>query len=364
MAKSFGLEINPWVYVAKYNEEKRWQESYVEKEHLTPDQEERLSPIERAELMAKRNSFPELPLVNYTSQYGLGCFEGLKGFPQKDGSIKIFRPDENGLRMARSMEGLLMPPYPPELFIEAAREVVKRNKSIGFTPVYDPAWEKDDFLSAYSVYIRPFSFTEPGIGVNLSENPWVIMITTKVGSYFEPGTSKAITTERIRATVGGTGWIKTASNYVISALAKTEAGKQGYMETVFLDARERKYIEEGSSCNLFFVLKDNTLVTPALHDTVLPGITRKSILQIARDEGLKAEERSISIEEVFSEAKEFFACGTAAGVSFMSSITHQGKEAVFGNGTMGEFTSLALKTLKGIQYGAIEDRHNWMVDVG
>jgi len=364
MAKGFGLEINPWVYLAKYNEENRWQESYVEKEHLTPEEEERLNPLERAELMAKRNSFPELPLVNYTTQYGLGCFEGLKGFPQKDGSIRIFRPDENGLRMARSMEGLLMPPYPKELFVQAVREVVKRNKSLGFTPAYDPAWEKDNFLSAYSVYIRPFSFTEPGIGVNFSENPWVIIITTRVGSYFKPGTFKAVTTERIRATTGGTGWIKSASNYVISALARKEAERNGYMETVFLDARERKYIQEGSSCNLFFVLKDNTLVTPALQDTILPGITRKSILQIARDEGLKAEERPISIEEVFSEAKEFFACGTAAGVSFMSSITHQGKEKVFGDGSMGEFTALALKTLKGIQYGATEDRHNWMLDVG
>lgn len=364
MAKAFSLEIYPWVYMAKYNEENRWQENYVEKEHLTPEEEKKLSPLERAELLVKRNSFPELPLVNYTTQYGLGCFEGLKGFPQKDGSIRIFRPDENGLRMARSMEGLLMPPYPRELFVQAVREVAKRNKSLGFTPVYDPAWEKDDFLSAYSVYIRPFSYTEPGLGVYLSENPWVIIIATGVGSYFKPGTFKAVTTERIRATTGGTGWIKSASNYVISALAKKEAEKKGYMESVFLDAREGKYIEEGSSCNLFFVLKDNRLVTPALQDTILPGITRKSILQIARDEGLKAEERSISIQEVFSEAKEFFACGTAAGVSFMSSITHQGKEIVFGDGTMGVFTALALKTLKGIQYGAIEDRYNWMVDVG
>ncbi len=248
--------------------------------------------------------------------------------------------------------------------MKAVREVAKRNKSLGFTPAYDSAWEKDDFLSARSLYIRPFSFTEPGIGVNLSENPWVIIITTGVGSYFKPGTSKAVTTERIRATVGGTGWIKAASNYVISGLAKREAEREGYMETVFLDARERKYIEEGSSCNLFFVLKDDTIVTPAVQDTILPGITRKSILQLARDEGLKAEDRPISIQEVFSEAKECFACGTAAAVSFISSMTHQGKEIVFGNGTMGEFTALALKTLKGIQYGVIEDRHNWMVDVG
>jgi branched-chain amino acid aminotransferase len=363
MAKGFTLEIYPWVYLAQYGPQDRWEQRYVEKEHLSPQEEASLPEEEKRELLARRNSFPELPLVNYTTQYGLGCFEGLKAFPQKDGSLRIFRPEGNARRMASSMKGLLMPPYPEELFLKAVREVVKRNRELGFAPRYDPAWEEEDFVSGHSVYIRPFAYSEAGIGVSLSSHPWVIIISTPVGSYFKPGSSKAVTTSRVRAHRGGTGWIKCASNYVTSALAKKEAESQGFMEALFLDAEEHKYFEEGSSCNLFFLLKDGTLVTPSLEDTILPGITRLSVLQIARDRGLKTEERRISMEEVFAEAREAFASGTAAGVTYIESITHRGEEVVFGNGRMGEFTTHALKTLKGIQYGLLEDRYGWMVTV-
>ena len=363
MAKGFSLEVYPWVYLAKHTAENSWNECYIEKEHLSPEEEAQLPEEKRAELVLKRNTFPELPLVNYTTQYGLGCFEGLKAFPHKDGSLKLFRPDGNARRMAGSMKGLMMPPYPAELFMKSVKDVVKRNKAIGFTPEYDPAWEQDHFLSAHSVYVRPFTYSEPGIGVSLSEHPWVVIIATGVGSYFKPGSSKVITTSRIRANPGGTGWIKSASNYVNSALARKEAEDKGFMEAIFLDAGEQKYFEEGSSCNLFFLLKDDTLVTPALEDTILPGITRISILQIARDRGFRTEERKISLEEAFSEAKEVFASGTAAAVTFIESITHKGREVVFGNGKIGKFTAYALETLKGIQYGIIEDRYGWMVDI-
>jgi branched-chain amino acid aminotransferase len=363
MAKGFTLEIYPWVYVAEYGADDKWKERYIEKEHLSPKEEEALPDDKQRELLRKRNSFPELPLVNYTTQYGLGCFEGLKAFPQKNGTLKIFRPDGNARRMHNSMKGLHMPPYPEELFLKAVREVVKRNQDLGFTPSYDPAWEKENFSAGHSVYIRPFSYTEGGIGVNLSDHPYVVIITTPVGAYFKPGKSRAVTTPRVRAHPGGTGWIKCASNYVTSALAKKEAERQGFMEAVFLDAEEGKYFEEGSSCNLFFLLKNGTLVTPSLEDTILPGITRLSVLQIATDYGLKTEERRISVEEVFSDAVEFFASGTAAGVTYFESLTHKGKEVVFGDGKMGEFSTHALKRLKGIQYGLIEDKYDWMVPV-
>jgi branched-chain amino acid aminotransferase len=363
MAKGFTLEIYPWVYMAQYGANDSWEEKYIEKEHLSPQEEAALPEEEQRELLRKRNSFPELPLVNYTTQYGLGCFEGLKAFPQKDGALKIFRPEGNAKRMYNSMKGLHMPPYPEELFLKAIREVVKRNQALGFAPGYDPAWEKENFAAGHSVYIRPFAYTEAGIGVNLSAHPWVVIITTPVGSYFKPGRSRTVTTARIRAHRGGTGWIKCASNYVTSALAKKEAESQGYIEAVFLDAEEQKYFEEGSSCNLFFLLKNGTLVTPSLEDTILPGITRLSILQIAKDMGIKTEERRISVEEVFSDAVEFFASGTAAGVTYFESLTHKGKEVVFGGGKMGEFSTHALKTLKGIQYGLIEDEYGWMVAV-
>ena len=168
------------------------------------------------------------------------------------------------------------------MFLAAVRTVVGKNKSIGFAPAYDPAWAADDFVSGSAVYIRPFTYAEPGIGVGISKHPWVIVVTTPVGSYFKPGNSKAVTTRRVRANPGGTGWIKADSNYVTSALAKREAETAGFMEAVFLDAREQKYFEEGSSCNIFFVMKNGTLVTPSLEDTILPGITRKSVLVLAR----------------------------------------------------------------------------------
>ncbi len=360
MAKGFSLESDPWVYRAKFSDDGIWREEYVEQPHLSPREEEALPEAEKSKLLLRRNNFADLPLVNYTTQYGMGCFEGLKAFPQPDGTLKLFRADENGKRMEASMKGLAMPPFPAQMFMSAVRTVVGKNQTIGFTPAYDPVWARDDFVSGSAVYIRPFTYAEPGIGVGTSKHPWVIVITTPVGSYFKPGNSKAITTRRVRANPGGTGWIKADSNYVTSALAKREAEAAGYMEAVFLDAREQRYFEEGSSCNIFFLMKNGTLVTPSLEDTILPGITRKSVLLLAHEKGVKTEERRVSVREVFSSAKECFVAGTAAGISFIESITHEGKEVVFAKREMGELTRSLLKTLKGIQYGALPDTHGWM----
>lgn len=360
MAKGFSLEVDPWVYRAKFQDDGSWAEEYVEKPHLTPGEEETLPADKRAALLLSRNNFTDLPLVNYTTQYGMGCFEGLKAFPQPDGSLKLFRPDENGKRMEASMKGLHMPPYPPARFLTAVRTLVGKNKCIGFMPAYDPSWAADDFVSGSSVYIRPFSYAEPGIGVGISKAPWVIIMTTPVGAYFKPGNSKAVTTKRVRANPGGTGWIKADSNYVTSALAKKEAELAGFMEAVFLDAKEHTYFEEGSSCNIFFVMKDGTLVTPSLEDTILPGINRRSILILASEKGMKTAERRLSVKEVFAKAKECFVSGTAAGITPIESLTHEGREAVFCNRAIGDVTRSLLKALKGIQYGAVPDTHGWM----
>jgi branched-chain amino acid aminotransferase len=360
MAKGFTLEIYPWVYRAQYQEKGAWKESFMEQPHGSPEEEQAMGEEQRNTLLIRRNLFSDLPLVNYTTQYGMGCFEGLKAFPQPDGSLKLFRPDENGKRFETSMKGLYMPPYPAATFLSAVRTIVGKNKSAGFFPMYDPEWEKDDFQSGSAMYVRPFSYSEGGIGVGISKKPWVIIVTTPVGAYFKPGQAKAVTTKRIRATPGGTGWIKTDANYVTSALAKKEAEDQGYMEALFLDARDHRYFEEGSSCNIFFVLRDKTVVTPNLEDTVLPGITRKTALVLAREQGLKTEERRISIDEVFSNAREAFVTGTAAGITHFDSITHEGRTVTFGGGDMGEITRTLLKTLKGTQYGALPDTHGWM----
>jgi branched-chain amino acid aminotransferase len=190
-----------------------------------------------------------------------------------------------------------------------------------------------------------------------------MVITTPVSAYFSSATSAAVTTDRIRATPRGTGWIKAASNYVISTLAKHEANQAGFMECVFLDAREQKYLEEGSSCNIFVRLTSGELVTPELGDTILPGITRASIIELARDRGVQVSERKISVEEVFDAGEECFVTGTAAGVTPIESLTHRGRKKVFGTGDVGELSAYLRDTLKGIQYGTIADTRGWMVRV-
>jgi branched-chain amino acid aminotransferase len=359
---AFALNSYPVTYRAKYSGGK-WTEEYLEKPHKTPEAEAAMGREERERIENARNCYDDMPLVNYTSQYGLACFEGLKALPRKDGSLAIFRPDRNAARFHKSMQGLYMPPFPEDLFIKACVETVKRNAALGFRPHYKPEWEKDSFMSADSVYIRPFTLAEGGIGVNLSSEPWVMIVTTPVSSYFSGGNSDAVITGRIRATPKGTGWIKACSNYVIAALAKHEAMDAGYMECVFLDAENHKYIEEGSSCNIFFYLKSGELVTPELGDTILPGITRASVIELARDRGVKVSERKIAIDEALEETRECFVSGTAAGATPISSLTHQGKKAVFNGGKAGEFTAEIRDVLKGIQYGTVPDTKNWMVPV-
>lgn len=359
-AMAFSLSMYPWVYKAQYTGPAGWNETYDEKPHHTPDQEAALPAAELQALLARRNSFPELPLVNYTTQYGLGCFEGLKAFPQPDGSLKLFRPDRNGARMQKSMEGLMMPAFPEALFVGAVKGVIARNATLGFRPHYDASWEADLFQNASAVYLRPFSYAEPGIGLGLSSNPWVVVVGTPVSAYFKDGSTAAITTDRIRATPKGTGWIKCDANYVIPILVKKQAEAAGYMEAIFLDPKTQKYIEEGSSCNFFVLLKNGTLVTPELGDTILPGITRDSILTLARDLGIRTEERKLEVKEVLDKGVECFVTGTAAGISYLESLTHGHKTAVFSGGKMGPASRELLKTLKGIQYGVEPDKHGWM----
>jgi branched-chain amino acid aminotransferase len=357
---AFALNSYPVSYRAKYANGK-WAEEYLEKSHGTPESEAAMSTEERVKIENSRNYYDDMPLVNYTSQYGLACFEGLKALPQKNGGLAIFRPDQNAARFARSMKGLFMPSFPEDLFLKACIETVKRNAEFGFSPKYKTEWEKDSFMSADSIYLRPFTIAEGGIGVNISQEPWVLVINTPVSAYFSGNNFDAVITERIRATPKGTGWIKSCSNYTIAALAKHEAANAGFMECVFLDAAHRKYVEEGSSCNIFFYLKSGEMVTPELGDTILPGITRASIIELAKDRGIKTNERKIAIDEALEETKECFVTGTAAGATPITSLTWQGKKAVFNGGKIGEFTIEIRNTIKGIQYGTLPDPKGWMV---
>jgi branched-chain amino acid aminotransferase len=359
---AFSLNSYPVTYRAHYSQH-GWTEEYLEKPHKTPEEEARLGKEEAAALANSRNFYDDMPLVSYTSQYGLGCFEGLKALPQKGGGLAIFRPDRNAARFFKSMEGLYMPPFPEDRFVKAVVETVKRNAALGFALSYKPEWEKDSFINADSIYIRPFTYSEGAVGVDISREPYVVVITTPVSAYFSAANSDAVITDRIRATPKGTGWIKAASNYVISALAKHEATDAGYMECIFLDPVERKYIEEGSSCNIFFYLRSGELTTPKLGDTILPGITRSSIIELARDRQVKVSERKISIDEVISEARECFVSGTAAGATPISSLTYDGRKTAFNNGKVGDLTAEIRDTLKGIQYGLLPDAKGWLVRV-
>lgn len=359
---AFSLNCYPVVYRAKFSAQ-NWAEEWLTKDHRTPQEEASMTEADREKLVNSRNYYDDLPLVNYSTQYGLSCFEGLKALPQKDGGLAIFRPDRNAARFKKSMEGLLMPGFPEQLFLNACLETVRKNRALGFCPQYSKEWEKDSFMSADSVYVRPFSYSESGIGVAPSKAPWVMVINTQVSAYFSSTKNEAVTTERIRATPKGTGWIKASSNYVISTLAKHEANAAGFMECVFLDAKEGKYLEEGSSCNIFVRLKSGELVTPELGDTILPGITRDSVIELARDQGVSVFERKISLEETFCEGAECFVSGTAAGITPIGSLTHKDKKVVFNDGKVGELTALLRDTLKGIQYGTIADTKGWMVRV-
>jgi branched-chain amino acid aminotransferase len=359
---AFALNAYPVVYRAKYTGS-GWKDEYLEKAPMKASEEDALTPDEKAAVYEERNHYGDMPLVNYSTQYALSVFEGVKALPQKDGGLAIFRPDENGKRFYNSMKGLYMPPFPAETFVKALVETCKRNAALGYRPQYNAAWEKDAFANADSIYIRPFSYTEGGIGVNTSSQPWVFVVDTPVSAYFSGGNADAVVSDRIRATPKGTGCYKTAANYVISTLAKHEAMEQGYMECVFLDADHHKFINEGSSSNFFVYLKSGELVTPALGDTILPGITRKSLLELARDKGVNATERDISIDEVLDEGKECFVCGTAAGATPLSSLTYHGRKVVFGDGKPGELTMELQRTLKGIQYGVLPDTKHWLTRV-
>ncbi|AEE16299.1 branched-chain-amino-acid transaminase [Treponema brennaborense] len=360
---AFNLEMYPITYVARYDAQTgKWNEQWLEADTVPYDELLKMTEQDRQQIFANRNQLG-IPAVSYTSQYGYGCFEGMKAYPRKDGKISIFRPDRNAKRFADSMRGLYCPAFPEEMYVKASVEFIKRNAALGYVPSYNAEWEKDNFASAHAVYMRPYMNSEAAIGVGISKAPYVVICATSVSSYFKGGNTKAVTTNRIRATPHGTGCIKCASNYVISALAKKEAEDAGYMEVVYLDAVHHTYVQEGSSCNIFFLLKNGTLVTPELGDTILPGITRASVIELARQNGVAVAERPVSIKEVMSKATECFVTGTAAGITPIESITHNGKERVFNDRKPGALGEKLQKLLKSTQYGAIEDKNGWNVIV-
>jgi branched-chain amino acid aminotransferase len=286
----------------------------------------------------------------------------MKAYSQPDGSISLFRPDANALRFAKSAARLALPELSVEEFIETITTLVKQDRK----------WVPKKV--GESLYIRPFMFaTEVGLGVRPSNRAKYVLIATPAGAYFNAANAVTvwISTEYVRAAIGGTGEAKCGGNYAASLVAQKQAATKGCDQVVWLDAVERRWVEEMGGMNLYFVKgsgKDATVITPKLTGTLLPGITRDSILTVAKDLGYKVEEVMLSIDDwrdgvASGEITEIFACGTAAVVSAVGAAKSEFGTWTTGDGKPGPITMQIRETLLGIQHGVIEDKHGWNVKV-
>jgi branched-chain amino acid aminotransferase len=291
--------------------------------------------------------------------YGQEIFEGMKAYRQPDGSIALFRPTANAKRFANSAKRLALPEMPVELFMETVEALVKQ----------DAGWVPSKV--GESLYIRPFMIaTEVGLGVRPTNKASYILIATPAGAYFDPSKAVSvwISTEYVRAAQGGTGEAKCGGNYAASLIAQKAAAKEGCDQVVWIDAKERKWVEEMGGMNLYFVKGkgvDATVITPKLTGTLLPGITRDSILSVAADLGYKVDEVMLSVDAwrdgvTSGEITEIFACGTAAVVSPVGQAKSAMGTWVTGDGQPGSITMQIRNHLLGIQHGNIKDTHNWM----
>jgi branched-chain amino acid aminotransferase len=291
--------------------------------------------------------------------YGQEIFEGMKAYRQPDGGIALFRPEANAKRFARSAARLALPEMPVELFMETVEALVKQ----------DAGWVPNKV--GESLYIRPFMIaTEVGLGVRPSNKATYLLIATPAGAYFDPSKAVSvwISTEYVRASQGGTGEAKCGGNYAASLVAQKAAAKEGCDQVVWLDAVERKWVEEMGGMNLYFVKgkgKDATIFTPKLTGTLLPGVTRDSILSVAADLGYEVEEGMISTSDwqagiASGEITETFACGTAAVVSPIGQAKSTMGTWVTGDGQPGVITMQIRNHLLAIQHGNLDDKHGWV----
>ncbi|MBQ7562476.1 MAG: branched-chain amino acid aminotransferase [Lachnospiraceae bacterium] len=289
-------------------------------------------------------------------QYAQTIFEGLKAYTTKDGKIVTFRPDLNGERMETSASRLKMPVYPAKKFVEAVKKTVKANEA--YVPPYG---------SGATLYIRPYMFgSDPIIGVKPANEYQFRIFTTPVGPYFKGG-AKPITvriSDFDRAAPHGTGHIKAGLNYAMSLYAIVDAHEKGFDENMYLDPGTRTKLEETGGANIIFITKDGKLVTPK-SDSILPSITRRSLVQVAKDYlNIEVEEREVYLSEL-SDFAECGLCGTAAVVSPVGKIVDHGKEICLPAGMeeMGPVTKKLYDTLTGIQMGTIEAPEGWIVEI-
>ena len=291
--------------------------------------------------------------------YGSEIFEGLKAYRRADGTVQMFRPIENIRRMNNSAERLCLPQIPEDVAMEVLMTFVNCEKD--WTPS----------APGTSLYLRPFMFgNDESLGVHAVHNATFVIIASPVGSYYKEGINPVrimIEDEDVRAVRGGTGYAKCGGNYAASNRAGERAEKKGYSQVLWLDGVERKYIEEVGAMNVMFKIAGE-VVTPMLSGSILPGITRKSIIELLRSEGVKVSERLLSIDEL-EEAmengtlEEAWGCGTAAVVSPIGELCYKDVKYPVNGGKIGTLTQHLYDTLTGIQWGKCEDKLGWTVEV-
>ncbi len=300
-----------------------------------------------------------LPPSIMTIHYGQSIFEGLKAYKTDDKKVNLFRPVENIRRLNASCLRVCIPPVDEQLGVDAIKALVD----------IDRDWIPDE--ADTSLYIRPFIFaTDPYIGVRPSNTYSFVIITGPVGAYYKEGINPVkiyVESNYVRAVIGGLGEVKASANYAASLKAQVDAKEKGYTQVLWLDGIKKKYIEEVGTMNVFFVIGDE-VVTPALTGSILPGITRKSSMELIRSWGYTMSERCISIDEIYEAfdkgiLREVFGTGTAAVISPVGELNWNGRVITINNGKIGPISQRLYDTMTGIQYGKIPDTLGWIETV-
>ena len=332
----FGVHFTDHMLVMSYREGDGWQDP----------------------LIKKYEDF-SLDPASMALHYGQAIFEGLKAYRGKDDLIYLFRPEDNLRRMNDSATRMCMPNIPVEEVMEAMKKLLDLERD--WVPGKPGA----------SLYVRPTMIaTEAALGVRPALEYLFFVILSPVGAYYAEGFNPVkiyVTDDYVRAVRGGVGNVKTAGNYAASIMAALEAQGKGYTQVLWLDAIERKYVEEIGTSNIFFMINDE-LITPALSGSILPGITRDSVIKLSREWGIKVTEREISIDEVIAaledgSLQEAFASGTAAVISPVGALNYKGKEFAINGEKTGQLAQRLFDELQGIQFGEGEDPFNWRISI-
>jgi branched-chain amino acid aminotransferase len=294
--------------------------------------------------------------ANSAIHYGQSCFEGMKAHRDVNGDIVLFRPYENARRFNSSNKRMCMPEINEEVFVNSILELI----------AIDKKWVPQNL--DHSLYIRPFIFaTDPYIGIKPSDSYKFMIFTCPVGSYYSEPVSVKVETHYSRAVQGGTGFSKAAGNYAAALYPAMLAAEEGFRQLIWTDAKEHKYIEEAGTMNILFII-DNVLITPIAGDTILNGITRKSVVEIAKDWGMEVQERKIEVKEVSDALKdgsltEAFGAGTAATIAPISNISIYGENFLIPESKDYHFHTKVLKYLSEYKIGMHPDKFNWLIKV-